>query len=209
MSEYYENIVDQVLETTTEKIISSASQQVIASQILQKSTGNTVQSFVRTLHSHLNFVRADLLSAVRPLVESNIPALLPVSLVGTMHLNEDDDDDDADQYQNENNNALPSAPVIASELTEVFLTLNKHMAIQLGLIVNVDEKAHSIVQQCIRNMKPLPNSVHQTDDGQASEMLSTWLHTWLGQIETTLSVEFDGRVHDAIQSIMEDFLIED
>ncbi|KAG0168740.1 hypothetical protein DFQ28_002579 [Apophysomyces sp. BC1034] len=205
MSEYYENIVDQVLETTTEKIISAAPNSYIAAQRSQKDVA-TVQTFVRGLQGHLNYMRADLLSAVRPLVESNIPSLLPVSLVGTMHLNEDDDDDDAEQYQ-DSNNSLPSAPVIASELTEVFLTLNKHMAIQLGLIVNADEAANNIVQQSIQN--PHTSDVSKKHGETGSEILTKWLQSWFAQIEVTLCTEFDGRVHDAIQSIMEDFLIDD
>lgn len=50
---------------------------------------------------------------------------------------------------------------------------------------------------------------HPPIDSKAADAMTNWLSSWLSDIEQILSVEFDERVQDATQSILEDFLVDE
>ncbi|KAI8379796.1 uncharacterized protein BYT42DRAFT_341036 [Radiomyces spectabilis] len=209
LGEYYENIVDQVMEITTEDIITAAPQAFTSIHKTHEVIGNVDQpsaslNFVHSLRAHLNLMRSNLLASIRPLVESDLPISVRQS------------------NKNDNYN-LPSARIAAVELTEDVFMMNQRLAIQLGLIINAEQAAPLIIQQS------LPYSSKATvsrasdgqqrfyDSGHSSEnqwlqehqALDDWLRTWLEDIHQTLSIEFDDRIQDAIQFIMEDFLLDE
>lgn len=49
----------------------------------------------------------------------------------------------------------------------------------------------------------------EEEERPESIALSNWLRSWLSEIESILSVQFDERVQDATQSILEDFLLDE
>lgn len=183
-------------------------------------------------------MRANLLASIRPLVESNLPAIF---------------------------SPLPST-LAANELTEDILALNRHIGFQLGLIVNVNEAADIMIAQSMprrntvnssgneedddddafyddeerhrvsvkvrwqqksqqmlmtlrRHLAPtedqqveemiLVDAPQQEEESKESKALADWLRAWLAEIEQILVIEFDQRVQDATLSILEDFLVDD
>ncbi|KAI9314265.1 hypothetical protein BX666DRAFT_1814607, partial [Dichotomocladium elegans] len=209
LSDYYENIVDQVMATLTEEITLSAPHSFITS----------FRFFVHALRDHLNLMRSNLLASIRPLVESNLPVILE-------HKNT------AHQHTLAANPDAAISTTGLSGLTEDILTLNRHIGNQLGLIVNMDEAADIIINQSIpaslfdehvqqeaavvvvsRQRWRLSNSKdqhiqQQQEQRPESKVLSNWLRSWLAEIEHIISVQFDERVQDATQSILEDFLLD-
>ncbi|KAI8085048.1 uncharacterized protein BX664DRAFT_360838 [Halteromyces radiatus] len=230
LTDYYESIVDQVMETTIDDIISSAPHSYT---LLYPDHVNDCQAslcpFIHALRDHLNFMRANLIASVRPLVDSNLPAL-PLKMTSSTNNN---------KYKTKNDDHLAStAHAIASQLTETLTVLNQRMSIQLGLIVNAKEAADIIIRQSV----PFTNSEKQQprhrrrrirltisssssfttswnsdesdyynerQQSDATKAMTEWLHLWLSEIESILYAQFDDRIQDVSQSIMEDFLIED
>ncbi|KAI8144858.1 hypothetical protein BJV82DRAFT_712194 [Fennellomyces sp. T-0311] len=239
LSEYYENIVDQVMSTLTEEITLSAPHSYMSihhyGSIRRGRCRTSLRSFVHDLRDHLNLMRANLLASIRPLVESNLPSVLP-------------------QQQ------TSDITVIGAGLTEDILALNRHIGLQLGLILNVEEAADIIISQSMpTSVLLLEDVAHQQDstvtaarwtnrhdqlvllakksrntmsneDDEAealrwldslrqqqqdmeerpeSRALTHWLRSWLSEVEEILRVQFDERVQDATQLILEDFLVDD
>ncbi|KAI9306685.1 hypothetical protein BJ944DRAFT_177826 [Cunninghamella echinulata] len=237
LTDYYENIVDQVMETTIEDIISSAPHTYTL--IYPDHVSDCQASlcpFLHALRDHLNFMRANLIASVRPLVDSNLPSL-PLRMI-----------------KNNNKDTLDTvtitSPNIANQLSEAIIVLNQRISFQLGLIINANEASDIIIRQSVpltnseqssslSSNKRLPSKSMDTvndDDMDMNELImmdddfnwnkdeiefynekqqskSTksmieWLHIWLSDIEGTLYSQFDERIQDVIQSIMEDFLVE-
>ncbi|KAI9498316.1 hypothetical protein BDB00DRAFT_755133 [Zychaea mexicana] len=196
LSEYYENIVDQVMATLTEEITLSAPRSYITS----------LRSFVHDLRDHLNLMRANLLASIRPLVESNLPSVLPYT-------------------QQQQQQQQQDIAVIGARLTEDILSLNRHIVLQLGLILNVEEAADIIISQSMPTrvllledathlqalawLETLRRESEEEQQRPESRALTHWLRSWLSEVEEILRVQFDERVQDATQSILEDFLIDD
>lgn len=131
-------------------------------------------------------MRTNLLSSIRPLVESNL--LPPPSTTTTDRV------------------GSSSKPVMISSISQlsddnILLALNRHLGFQLGLIVNADEAADIIISQSLP-----PQSSTTTID---RKVMVEWLRSWLSSIDPILRIEFDQRVQDATQSILEDFLVDE
>ncbi|ORZ05859.1 hypothetical protein BCR42DRAFT_443585 [Absidia repens] len=223
LTDYYESIVDQVMETTIDDIITSAPHSYT---LLYPDHVNDCQAslcpFIHALRDHLNFMRANLIASVRPLVDSNLPTL-PLKMTSSS-----------------NDDLASTAHIMATQLTETLIVLNQRMSIQLGLIINANDAADIIIRQSV----PLTNSEprhsrHQrrstssssaytrrapnksswnsevTDyyndkqQSKATKAMTEWLHLWLSEIESILYAQFDDRIQDVIQAIMEDFLVEE
>ncbi|KAI9277198.1 hypothetical protein BDA99DRAFT_430310 [Phascolomyces articulosus] len=189
LSEYYENIVDQVMATLTEEITLSAPRSYMSIHHYGRCR-TSLRSFVHDLRDHLNLMRANLLGSIRPLVESN----------------------------------LPNITVIGARLTEDILALNRHICLQLGLILNVEEAADIIINQSMPThdidemdekealawLETLRRESEQQEEQRPeSRALTHWLRSWLSEVEEILKVQFDERVQDATQLILEDFLVDD
>ena len=180
-------------------------------------------------------MRANLLASIRPLVESNLPSVLP-------------------------HQQTSDITVIGAGLTEDILSLNRHIGLQLGLILNVEEAADIIISQSMpTSVLLLEEAAHQQDttvttaarwsnrrdqlvllpkksrtmnsqedeaealrwldslrqqqqdmqERPESRALTHWLRSWLSEVEEILRVQFDERVQDATQLILEDFLVDD
>ncbi|ORY94752.1 hypothetical protein BCR43DRAFT_516389 [Syncephalastrum racemosum] len=143
LSEYYENIVDQVVVTLIEDITSSAPYSYMSiyhiSPMKRGADRAPVRLFVHALRDHLNLMRANLLASIHPLVESNLPAIF---------------------------SPLPST-LAANELTEDILALNRHIGFQLGLIVNVNEAADIMIAQSMPRLNSENSNDNEEDDDDA------------------------------------------
>ncbi|CAO3622169.1 unnamed protein product [Cunninghamella blakesleeana] len=218
LTDYYENIVDQVMETTIEDIISSAphSYTLIYPDHVSDCQASLCP-FLHALRDHLNFMRANLIASVRPLVDSNLPSL-PLKMT-----------------KNTKYELSATASNIANQLSETIIVLNQRISFQLGLIINANEASDIIIRQSVpltnseqssngfRNRHPLKSNMKVDNDdwnndeiefyneqqqSKSTKSMIEWLFIWLSDIEGTLYSQFDERIQDVIQSIMEDFLIE-
>ncbi|KAI8149702.1 hypothetical protein BJV82DRAFT_504432 [Fennellomyces sp. T-0311] len=189
LCEYYEDIVDQVMETVTESIFASASHSFMTS----------LPSFVHTLGDHLTLVRSNLLASVRPLVESDLEVVLPIE--------------------------KSSELALYTRVNEAVIHLNQRLAEQLGQIVNVEESSNIIISQSLalvavlssffqsKEQQPVPMEEqrprHRSIENNEAAIMTRWLHSWLSEIPGILAVEFDKRMHEAVQSVLEDFLADE
>ncbi|KAI9012072.1 hypothetical protein CLU79DRAFT_436685 [Phycomyces nitens] len=158
LSDYYESIVNQVMETMTRDIVVSAPHTFMG------------------IHSH---TLGDL--------ESNLPS-----------------------------HARPSLDT--AKLNDAIITLNHHISFQLDLILNPPNTARRVIQQSTRLdsqmwddrfvQRPIQMASSLAEDPTLREAteLTSWLEGSLSEMGGILRVEFDGRVQDAMQSMMEDFL---
>ncbi|KAG2215474.1 hypothetical protein INT45_003168 [Circinella minor] len=289
LSEYYENIVDQVMATLTKEITLSAPRSYMSihhyGSVRRGRCRMSLRSFVHDLRDHLNLMRANLLASIRPLVESNLPSVLPYTQ--EQHIQQQRRRRNMNYNNNNNNNNDNNndddkdITVIGARLTEDILALNRHLGLQLGLILNVEEAADIIISQSMPTSVLLmedathhrESSSHRTtaasffwnnnnnkntnqqqqlillastekksvsiynnevedidemDEDEAlawletlrreseeqeqrpeSRALTHWLRSWLYEVEEILRVQFDERVQDATQLILEDFLVDD
>ncbi|KAI8381125.1 uncharacterized protein BYT42DRAFT_565348 [Radiomyces spectabilis] len=141
LGEYYETVVDLVMESVTDDILSAAPHTSMAIHQCTPQEDYPCRAshrpFVRNLHDHLNFMRSNLLASVQPLVEANLPSVVSVSsLVSVDEVVDDDTDTDI-------------KPVSAKEMTQSLLALNHRMAKQLSLIVNAEEASEIIIKQSL------------------------------------------------------------
>ncbi|KAL0092309.1 hypothetical protein J3Q64DRAFT_1694833 [Phycomyces blakesleeanus] len=191
LSDYYENIVNQVMETMTRDIVVSAPHtfmDIHSHTLGDHSCRTSLRAFIRSLHTQLDGLQTHLLDSVRPLVESNLPS-----------------------------HARPSLDT--AKLNDAIIILNRHISFQLDIILNPPNTARRVIQQSITKIddqmwddtlvqRPIQMTSSLLEDStlrEASE-LTTWLAGSLSEMGGILRVEFDGRVQDAMQSMMEDFL---
>ncbi|CAO3596598.1 unnamed protein product [Absidia cylindrospora] len=204
---YYENIVDQVMETTTNDIITSAPH---AYDLLYPGYDCQVSTcpFISTLHDHLNLMRANLIASVRPLFDCNLPALLSKSTLSN------------------NDDYTSTADTMTNQMMEILIVLNQRLSIQLGLIINANNAASIIIHQSVprthserrfsrtrrhrsssqtfswhahENLSWKSDGVNNYKD-RANKALTEWLRLWLSDIENTLYTQFDDRIEDIIRN---------
>ncbi|KAI9261645.1 hypothetical protein BDA99DRAFT_538033 [Phascolomyces articulosus] len=234
LCEYYEDIVDQVMETVTDSIFASASNSFMTVRHYQV-TGHdqcktSLPSFVHALGDHLTLVRSNLLASVRPLVQSDLQVILPIEKF------------------------MSSELALYTRVNEAVIHLNQRLAEQLGQIVNVDEAANIIISQSLVDNRYLAHCTgqnsatkqfeqllavltayfnkpasstttqkepilskdieqqkprHRSIETNEAMIMTRWLHSWLSEIPGILTVEFDKRMHEAVQSVLEDFLADE
>ncbi|ORZ12693.1 hypothetical protein BCR42DRAFT_75513 [Absidia repens] len=212
LTDYYENIVDQVMETTIDDIITAAPH---AYDLLYPGYDCQVStcSFISTLRDHLNLMRANLIASVHPLFDSNLPVLL-----SKLTLSNNDDD------------FTGTADTMTNQVMELLIVLNQRLSIQLGLIINANDAARIIIHQSVphhsskrqfsrtrrrrSSSKQFSWHAHENlswnSDGvnnykdRANKALTEWLHLWLSDIENILYTQFDDRIEDVIRNAIAD-----
>ncbi|KAI8059284.1 hypothetical protein BC940DRAFT_338276 [Gongronella butleri] len=198
LTDYYEAIVDQVMETSIGDIISSAPHSYMLFYPDHVSGCQaSVCPFIHALGDHLNLMKSNLVASVRPLVDAHLPTL-PLKMMPAT-----------------NEAKTVDVVQVANQLSEAMNILNQRMALHLGLIINANEAAEIIIRQSV----PLTNSEHTSDASEyadthktatkATKAMTEWLHLWLSEIEGVFYSQFDERIQDVIQSILEDFLVEE
>ncbi|KAI9492641.1 hypothetical protein BDB00DRAFT_976742 [Zychaea mexicana] len=228
LCEYYEDIVDQVMETVTNSIFASASHSFMTVRHYQV-TGHdqcktSLPSFVHALGDHLTLVRSNLLASVRPLVQTDLEVILPLTKITSSEL------------------------ALYTRVNDAVIHLNQRLAEQLGQMINVNEAANIIISQSLVDNRYLAHCTgqnspqlqfeqlvavltsffqpkempqlqgqeeqqkprhHRSIENNEAMIMTRWLHSWLSEIPGILTVEFDKRMHEAVQSVLEDFLTED
>ncbi|ORX57071.1 hypothetical protein DM01DRAFT_1334627 [Hesseltinella vesiculosa] len=189
LTDYYESIVDQVMESSMTDIIRSAphSYKLFYPDHVTDCKAS-VCPFMHALSDHLNLMKSNLVASVRPLVDANLPTL-PLKMTPAKA-----------------NSKNVDFVKVATQLSEALNVLNQRMALHLGLIINANEAADIIIRQSV----PLPNSEQPSEnDTKATKAMTEWLHLWLMEIEGVFYSQFDERIQDITQSILEDVLIEE
>ncbi|KAI7856263.1 hypothetical protein BDC45DRAFT_63556 [Circinella umbellata] len=235
LSEYYKDIVDQVMESVTESIFASASHSFMTVRHYQVSNHDqcktSLPSFVHALNDHLTLVRSNLLASVRPLIQSDLQVILPME---------------------ELSSSSELAP--STRVNRAVIHLNQRLAEQLGNMINVDEATDKIIRQSLVESRYLAHCTgqksaqlqleqllaaltsffnspkktnqsvesssvvieqqqqqqknkprHRSIETNEAVLMSQWLHSWLSEIPGLLTIEFDKRIHEAVQSVLEDF----
>ncbi|KAI8991365.1 hypothetical protein BDF20DRAFT_967443 [Mycotypha africana] len=219
LSEYYENIIDQVMLDVSEEVLStlprmlSSQDDVEARQLAEKS-----------FNRNLNFMRASLLASINPLISTDLPQIDGFST----------------------SISAKEAKKLEATLTKSILTLNKKISHQLGLIVNAERSSSILIRQAILHnsnhnsshknkvvtvewhlRKPFQiNIIHEEEEEEGASVATTathdhkdsanlvttttnvatetqWLYQELSTVETDLLNEFDDRVEEAVQLVME------
>lgn len=197
------------------------------------------RSFVHALRDHLNLMRSNLLASIRPLVESNLPTILEhkdrhTATAGVSGLTEDiltlnqhignqlgliaNVDEAADiiinqsipaslfeeQYQQlPQQQPLPEQPPRWRQGGDQ-LVMGAHPRLQQP---QDDDYADPLLW--LDALRLEQEQQQEEEERPESIALSNWLRSWLSEIESILSVQFDERVQDATQSILEDFLLDE
>ncbi|KAG0167720.1 hypothetical protein DFQ30_005734 [Apophysomyces sp. BC1015] len=193
LCEYYENIVDQVMETITDEILTSAAHSSRTIQRLDRPLHDrcsiSLDMFMNTLENQLYDVRSDLLASIRPLVEVHLPPSFP------------------DSFPTDDASPLPR---MIADLTRDVNILNRRMGFELGQVINAEETTGIILRQSMPRCSAAIRFTRQKyvyfDEYHKT---TTWLRSRLERIHRVLHIEFDARIKDAIQSITEDFLIDE
>ncbi|KAG2220460.1 hypothetical protein INT45_004202 [Circinella minor] len=218
LSEYYKDIVDQVMESVTESIFASASHSFM-----------TVRHYQVSNHDdHLTLVRSNLLASVRPLVQSDLQVILPMEELASsseltlttrvnrvvIHLNQRL----AEQLGHMINVDEATDKIIRQSLVDnrylAHCTGQKSAQLQLEQLLaaltsffnspkktNQSVESSSVVIEQQHKKKPRHRSIETNE----AVLMSQWLHSWLSEIPGILTIEFDKRMHEAVQSVLEDF----
>ena len=196
------------------------------------------RSFVHALRDHLNLMRSNLLASIRPLVESNLPTILEhkdrhTATAGVSGLTEDI----LTLNQHIGNqlgliaNVDEAADIIISQSIPASLFEEQHQQLQQPLpeqpprwrqggdqLVMGGHPRQQLLPQDDDYADPLlwldalrleQEQQQEEEERPESIALSNWLRSWLSEIQSILSVQFDERVQDATQSILEDFLLDE
>lgn len=219
LSEYYENIVDQVMLDVSEQVLTTIPQTISHGDVEVRQLAQ------KSLTRNLNFMRASLLASVSPLVSTDIPQISGLTAIqneaSLSKLSPITTTSNEDKIQE-----------IETILLDSILTLNKKISHQLGLIVNAKQSSSILIRQA--NTYPITNTAQhkkkenkptvitvewklrqpfqinlireeQKDDSEEENILSEsqWLFEQLSAVEQNLLDEFNDRTQDAILLVME------
>ncbi|KAI8347337.1 hypothetical protein BD560DRAFT_411116 [Blakeslea trispora] len=213
LSEYYENIVDQVMLDVSENVLSFVPQSISHGEVEVRQLAQ------KSLNRNLNFMRASLLASVNPLVStdiSQVSGLTEIQQEAILSMASEGQRSHQDNQQE-----------LEETLLSSIMTLNKKISHQLGLIVNAKQSSSILIRQAntrtITKSKtgptvvtiewklrqPFQINVHREEKLETIEKQydmtseSEWLHHQLAAIETDLLNEFDDRAQEAVQLVME------
>ncbi|KAI7901103.1 uncharacterized protein BX663DRAFT_437981 [Cokeromyces recurvatus] len=203
LSEYYESIVNQVMLDVTEDVLSYVPKSIYYDNIEGR------QSAQKSMTRNLNFMRASLLASINPLVSTDIPQI-----------------NEFIQVQNQYKKATKEEQ-LGPILLDAILSLNKKLSHQLGLIVNAEQSSSILLRQAsaqfIKNnqpnldssstitvewnlRKPFQINVFQEKKAVQPQIINLeieWLYNQLSLVETNLLNEFNDRIEEAIDLIIE------
>ncbi|SAL95467.1 hypothetical protein [Absidia glauca] len=199
LGEYYEEITDQVMISFSRQLISDPANTHIS----------------RSLEQQVHFLHSNLIASIQPLVDSNLPWVISPPKkkehAKKRSLGTDDDDDDDDEEDEEDDDDDESAhhqkkkkepiPIWSIPLKKDLQVLNRRISTQLGKIIHANQTAYTMMLQA-HISRP-----HQVALSRSQPHPWEWLAKKLMTIETTLNTEFNKRIQDVVQCIMEDFLI--
>ncbi|GAA5806416.1 hypothetical protein EDC94DRAFT_524676 [Helicostylum pulchrum] len=212
LSEYYENIVDQVMLDVSETVLSFIPQSISHGDVEVRQLAQ------KSLNRNLNFMRASLLASVNPLVSTDIPQIAGFTTV-----------------QNEAN--LIKLTALETEhdqqmeglLFDSITTLNKKISHQLGLIVNAEQSSSILMRQATtqRNTQKQENPTVITVEWKLRQpfqfnlireqvesvntdliVQSEWLLEQLSLVEQSLFNEFNDRAQEAVQLVLESLALD-
>lgn len=208
LSEYYENIVDQVMLDVSENVLTYLPQSI--------SHGNVEARHLaqRSMDRNLNFMRASLLASVNPLVSTDIPQIEGLSTIQQI--------DNTQEHTNQDE--------IEAHLHDSIMTLNKKISHQLGLIVNAEQSTSILMRQATTQIikqveieKPTVvtvewklrqpfqiNVIRQKEHQQQQDVTSEseWLYGQLSSVEISLLNEFNDRAQEAVRLVMESLALD-
>ncbi|KAL7314488.1 hypothetical protein PS15m_006052 [Mucor circinelloides] len=209
LSEYYENIVDQVMLDVSEDVLTYLPQSI--------SHGNVEARHLaqKSMNRNLNFMRASLLASVNPLVSTDIPQIEGLNTV----------------QQIDNTQERTNQDEIEANLLVSIMTLNKKISHQLGLIVNAEQSSSILMRQATTQIikqvdieKPTVvtvewklrqpfqiNVIRQEEQQQQQQDVtseSEWLYEQLSSVEINLLNEFNDRAQEAVQLVMESLALD-
>lgn len=208
LSEYYENIVDQVMLDVSEDVLTYLPQSI--------SHGNVEARHLaqKSMDRNLNFMRASLLASVNPLVSTDIPQIEGLNTV----------------QQIDNTQERTNQDEIEANLHDSIMTLNKKISHQLGLIVNAEQSSSILMRQATTQIikqaeveKPTVvtvewklrqpfqiNVIRQEEQQQQQDVTSEseWLYGQLSSVEINLLNEFNDRAQEAVQLVMESLALD-
>ncbi|KAK4509278.1 uncharacterized protein ATC70_007628 [Mucor velutinosus] len=208
LSEYYENIVDQVMLDVSEDVLTYLPQSI--------SHGNVEARHLaqKSMNRNLNFMRASLLASVNPLVSTDIPLIEGLGAV----------------QQIDNTQERTNQDEIEANLLGSIMTLNKKISHQLGLIVNAEQSSSILMRQATTQItkqveieKPTVvtvewklrqpfqiNVIRQEEQQQQQDVTSEseWLYGQLSSVEINLLNEFNDRAQEAVQLVMESLALD-
>lgn len=205
LGEYYEEITDQVMISFSRQLISDPANTHIS----------------RSLEQQVQFLHSNLIASIQPLVDSNLPWVISPpekhSHAKKRSPGKDDDDDDDDEEDSDDDDddndddEGPSShqkkkkkepiPIWSIPLKKDLQVLNRRISTQLGKIIHANQTAYNMILQAHTN------SPHQITLSRSQPHPWEWLARKLMTIEQTLNTEFNKRIQDVVQCIMEDFLI--
>ncbi|KAI8095751.1 hypothetical protein BDF21DRAFT_328897 [Thamnidium elegans] len=212
LSEYYENIVDQVMLDVSETVLSFIPQSISHGDIEVRQLAQ------KSLNRNLNFMRASLLASVNPLVSTDIPQIAGLTTI-----------------QNEAN--LIKLTALETEhdqqmetlLFDSIMTLNKKISHQLGLIVNAEQSSSILIRQAttqrITQKQENPtiitvewklrqpfqfNLIREQVESVNTDLIvqSEWLLEQLSLVEQSLFNEFNDRTEEAVQLVLESLALD-
>ena len=182
---------------------------------------------------HLTLVRSNLLASVRPLVQSDLQVILPIEKFSSselalytrvngavIHLNQRL----AEQLGHMINVDEAADIIISQSLMDnrylAHCTGQKSAKLQFEQLVAVltsffnSPKANQRVEKAISSpsstvMEQQQKPRHRSIENNEAVIMTQWLHSWLSEIPGILTIEFDKRMHEAVQSVLEDFLADE
>lgn len=189
LSDFYENIIDQVMLDVSEDVLrylpDTLSPTAEGNLLLNDGVSYTLigrQSVIKSMDRNLNFMRASLLASVTPLVSTDIPQITGLDTLQTKTIEQD---------------MLVALP-----------ELNQKISHQLGLIINAKQSSLILIRQASALVQTITvewklrqpfqlNIVHQDD------INADWLFEKLSHVQVDLLNEFNDRIQEAIQLVLE------
>ncbi|CAO3669431.1 unnamed protein product [Rhizopus stolonifer] len=175
LSDFYENIIDQVMLDVSEDVL-----RYLPDTLSPTAEGR--QSVIKSMDRNLNFMRASLLASVTPLVSTDIPQITGLDTLQTKTIEQD---------------MLVALP-----------ELNQKISHQLGLIINAKQSSLILIRQASALVQTITvewklrqpfqlNIVHQDD------INADWLFEKLSHVQVDLLNEFNDRIQEAVQLVLE------
>ncbi|KAG0748179.1 hypothetical protein G6F57_008903 [Rhizopus arrhizus] len=159
-------------------------------------------SIIKSMDRNLNFMRASLLASVSPLVATDIPQITELDIL------------QEEQVEKLTLHLLTALP-----------RLNEKISHQLGLIINAQQSSRILIRQATSLVHPVDTSsvvtvewklrqpfqinvVRENEQSTDARSESQWLLRKLSRVEIDLLNEFNDRVQDAIQLVLESLALD-
>jgi hypothetical protein len=168
------------------------------------------------MERNVNFMRASLLASINPLVATDIPQISGLTTIQKEAMLSIVSEEGKKTYNVEQ---------LEADLFESVAVLNKKISHQLALIVNAEQSSSILIRQASATphrqdksstitvewklRQPFQiNVIREEYNTQDTTEELDWLYRRFSSIETSFLEEFDDRVNEAVQLIMESLALD-